>query len=959
MKKIISSVLLICVLLSTTYLSFAAGDYTSYRTEVDKINAMNIPIQPQRYHVVKSGNKYVSATSEGSGGICNVVAGTQLLNRRIAYDKNGNFASSDLFTLEEVMAANGVNIIEREVPYKHGNTGYVYTGATGSWYDKTYTKNGTTYKIAMKNSNGVKSDMKAKGISNFEDYLAQILINHPEGICWRTAGHYVVITDYEYNATTGKYTFYIIDGTNSIISGYKKGRLKLSDTSLYKDNGVKSVRDNIGLIAYINAPSKPVHTCSKYETYKNGSTKILGACKECHKKYDYSKIYNDGVAGLWIAKKSQNINLYNEPYEDASYTSVKSGELEVAGYVKNAYGNKWYVINGDKSKTYYVYENTFKNLYTQNSNYYENDYHKYDSGNIIENPSTSNNVNNNTSLGNSVVGTVDIPSSWDNLSIRSGPSTNYQIVGSMNDGVQCTVYPDKTSNGWYYVNYNGIWGYASGKQINISSSSVPSQPQTQTPTYTPTPASPSEPTPNAKKTIKVYFDSTGGSTEYAAQSVEEYGAITIPTKTPSKNGYDFLGWDTNPNAITPAYRSMQTINVGNTDMTLYAIWQRISTSWDEWDLSVSKDEVYFDNDDYKKTVIVKVDEQDNRDYYFTLEYDEYIDVEFGEEYYDEHGYFCREIIVYAPEEKLVHDEVIIRLRDGNDDIVDTIGFNVYLKENNGVQFADRNQTGITVYLNGEKLYFDVQPQIINGRTMVPMRKIFEELGTVVGWNNNTQTAIATTKDDIIRISIGGIYMSCNSEQKLLDSPAVVISGRTLVPVRAIAESLNCDVDWYDYGVNQVVDINMTRNINSIENKDGLVIGWSDFAPFSYIDENGSLVGFDTELAKYVCDFWGWDYSFIEIPFDMKFAAIEAGQIDCYWNGVTKTEERMENATFTNDYVEYTMQYEEDGEWHTSQECYAVPFKKGEYDLVELVNIALEEAQKDGTIEHLKWKYEIQ
>jgi len=755
-------------------------------------------------------------------------------------------------------------------------------------------------------------------------------------------------------------TIYFTEGGESMWKKGTVGTLKKKSRSDFINN-CSSGGSYIGTVVFSSGKSNNGgnHICSKYETYKNGSTKILGACKECHKKYDYSKIYNDGVAGLWIAKKSQNINLYNEPYEDASYTSVKSGELEVAGYVKNAYGNKWYVINGDKSKTYYVYENTFKNLYTQNSNYYENDYHKYDSGNIIENQSTSNNVNNNTSLGNSVVGTVDIPSSWDNLSIRSGPSTNYQIVGSMNDGVQCTVYPDKTCNGWYYVNYNGIWGYASGKQINISSSSVPSQPQTQTPTYTPTPASPSEPTPNAKKTIKVYFDSTGGSTEYAAQSVEEYGAITIPTKTPSKNGYDFLGWDTNPNAITPAYRSMQTINVGNTDMTLYAIWQRISTSWDEWDLSVSKDEVYFDNDDYKKTVIVKVDEQDNREYYFTLEYDEYIDVEFGEEYYDEHGYFCREIIVYAPEEKLVHDEVIIRLRDGNDDIVDTVGFNVYLKENNGVQFADRNQTGITVYLNGEKLYFDVQPQIINGRTMVPMRKIFEELGTVVGWNNNTQTAIATTKDDIIRISIGGINMSCNGEQKLLDSPAVVISGRTLVPVRAIAESLKCDVDWYDYGVNQVVDINMTRNIDSIENKNGLVIGWSDFAPFSYIDENGSLVGFDTELAKYVCDFWGWDYSFIEIPFDMKFAAIEAGQIDCYWNGVTKTEERMENATFTNDYVEYTMQYEEDGEWYTSQECYAVPFKKGEYDLVELVNIALEEAQKDGTIEHLKWKYEIQ
>ncbi len=64
-------------------------------------------------------------------------------------------------------------------------------------------------------------------------------------------------------------------------------------------------------------------------------------------------------------------------------------------------------------------------------------------------------------------GIVNIPSSWDDLSIRSGPSTNYQIVGSMKNGVRCTVYPDKASNGWYYVEYNGIKGYAAGNRINL------------------------------------------------------------------------------------------------------------------------------------------------------------------------------------------------------------------------------------------------------------------------------------------------------------------------------------------------------------------------------------------------------------------------------------------------------------------------------------------------------------
>lgn len=62
---------------------------------------------------------------------------------------------------------------------------------------------------------------------------------------------------------------------------------------------------------------------------------------------------------------------------------------------------------------------------------------------------------------------INIPASWDNLSIRTRPGTSYQIIGSMNQGDRCTVYTDKTSNGWYFVEYNGITGYASGRQIDL------------------------------------------------------------------------------------------------------------------------------------------------------------------------------------------------------------------------------------------------------------------------------------------------------------------------------------------------------------------------------------------------------------------------------------------------------------------------------------------------------------
>ena len=111
---------------------------------------------------------------------------------------------------------------------------------------------------------------------------------------------------------------------------------------------------------------------------------------------------------------------------------------------------------------------------------------------------------------------------------------------------------------------------------------------------------------------------------------------------------------------------------------------------------------------------------------------------------------------------------------------------------------------ITVILNGKQLEFDVEPTLINSRTMVPMRVIFEALGAKVDWDGATQTAIGVTKNTTIKITIGKDYLLKNNNIVVLDSPAVVISGRTLVPVRAIAESLDCKVEWY--GETQVVEI---------------------------------------------------------------------------------------------------------------------------------------------------------
>ena len=112
-------------------------------------------------------------------------------------------------------------------------------------------------------------------------------------------------------------------------------------------------------------------------------------------------------------------------------------------------------------------------------------------------------------------------------------------------------------------------------------------------------------------------------------------------------------------------------------------------------------------------------------------------------------------------------------------------------------------TDIRVTLNGDELTFDVAPQIIDDRTMVPMRAIFEAMGAEVEWDSDTQTITATQGDTIIIMQIDNAAMSVSRQTIELDVGPMLIDGRTLVPVRAVAEGLDADV-WWDAGARTVV-----------------------------------------------------------------------------------------------------------------------------------------------------------
>ena len=69
-------------------------------------------------------------------------------------------------------------------------------------------------------------------------------------------------------------------------------------------------------------------------------------------------------------------------------------------------------------------------------------------------------------------------------------------------------------------------------------------------------------------------------------------------------------------------------------------------------------------------------------------------------------------------------------------------------------------------------------------------------------------------------------------------------------------------------------------------KPSVVVGYTIYAPMNYKDENGNLVGFDTELAEAVFARLGYNVVFKDIVWDNKYAELNAGTIDCIWNGFT-------------------------------------------------------------------------
>lgn len=103
---------------------------------------------------------------------------------------------------------------------------------------------------------------------------------------------------------------------------------------------------------------------------------------------------------------------------------------------------------------------------------------------------------------------------------------------------------------------------------------------------------------------------------------------------------------------------------------------------------------------------------------------------------------------------------------------------------------------LNIVIDSKKLEgLDVPPRILEGRTLIPVKAFFEAVGAEVTWDGETRTVGAIKEGTEILMTIDSKAVTVNGEKRLLEAPAMIISGRTMVPVRFVSEVLGYTVGW--------------------------------------------------------------------------------------------------------------------------------------------------------------------
>ena len=175
----------------------------------------------------------------------------------------------------------------------------------------------------------------------------------------------------------------------------------------------------------------------------------------------------------------------------------------------------------------------------------------------------------------------------------------------------------------------------------------------------------------------------------------------------------------------------------------------------------------------------------------------------------------------------------------------------------------------TITINGQVLPCDVPPRIVEDRTMVPVRAIFEALNYSVDYDSDSQIITATGSNETIRMQIGvKTLFKITNENYMLESDVapMIIHNRTFIPLRATAKILGCGIDWdadsYTAAITTIKSIKITNtsDLNGANNYEADCVTYDGNAYYYFTlydghislfkETNGIATKLCTNISKY-------------------------------------------------------------------------------------------------------------
>lgn len=158
-------------------------------------------------------------------------------------------------------------------------------------------------------------------------------------------------------------------------------------------------------------------------------------------------------------------------------------------------------------------------------------------------------------------------------------------------------------------------------------------------------------------------------------------------------------------------------------------------------------------------------------------------------------------------------------------------------------FASNN---VKIMIDGEMQVFDASPMVSNSSTLVPLRGVFEKLGAEVKWDQKTKTVTIVKLESKIELTVGSSLATVNGKKAQLQEPAQLVDNRTLVPLRFVAESLSAKVVWD--GKTRTVSITSLENWLLDKTLNVMDLGLNSYSMELLMDQKMEFAGETMDLS---------------------------------------------------------------------------------------------------------------